>query len=130
DSYPPNLLKDDPSGRPIGTAPPDNGTKFRVVEFLPLDAATEAKMPPEMLQKGITNAPARGIQVKHPLMHRTRSLDYAIILSGEIDVRRDGGAVHLRRGDVMVQRATNHAGVNRGKEPCRILFVLMDSKEP
>jgi hypothetical protein len=46
---PPSLLKDDPSGRPIGIAPPDNGTKFRVVEFLPLDAATEAKMPPEVL---------------------------------------------------------------------------------
>ena len=45
DTYPPSLLKDDPSGRPIGIAPPDNGTKFRVVEFLPLDAATEAKMP-------------------------------------------------------------------------------------
>src|SRR5262249_49792732 len=80
DTYPPSLLKDDPSGRPIGIAPPDNGTKFRVVEFLPLDAETEARMPPEMLQKGITNAPARGIPVKHPLMHRTRSLDYAIIL--------------------------------------------------
>ena len=118
------------SGRPIGTAPPDNGTKFRVVEFLPLDAATEAKMPPEMLQKGITNAPARGIPVKHPLMHRTRSLDYAIILSGEIDMMLDDGDVHLKPGDVIVQQATNHAWVNRGKEPCRILFVLMDSKEP
>jgi len=130
DTYPPSLLKDDPSGRPIGTAPPDNGTKFRVVEFLPLDAATEAKMPPEMLQKGITNAPARGIPVKHPLMHRTRSLDYAIILSGEIDMMLDDGEVHLKPGDVIVQQATNHAWVNRGKEPCRILFVLMDSKEP
>ena len=50
DTYPPSLLKDDPSGRPIGTAPPDSGTKFRVVEFMPLDAATEAQMPPEMLQ--------------------------------------------------------------------------------
>ena len=49
DSYPPSLTKEDPSGRPIGTAPPDNGTKFRVVEFLPLDAAAEAKLPPEML---------------------------------------------------------------------------------
>ena len=131
DTYPPSLLKDDPSGRPIGIAPPDNGTKFRVVEFLPLDAATEAKMPPEMLQKGITNAPARGIPVKHPLMHRTRSLDYAIILSGEIDMMLDDdGDVHLKPGDVIVQQATNHAWVNRGKEPCRILFVLMDSKEP
>ncbi len=121
DSYPPNLTKEDPSGRPIGTAPPDNGTKFR---------ATEAKMPPEMLQKGITNPPKRGIPVTHPLMHRTRSLDYAIILSGEIDMMLDDESVHLKTGDVIVQQATNHGWVNRGKEPCRILFVLMDSKEP
>src|SRR5262245_47192978 len=53
DTYPPSLSKDDPSGRPIGTAPPDNGTKFRVVEFAPLDAAAEAKLPSEMIAKGI-----------------------------------------------------------------------------
>ena len=130
DSYPPSLVKDDPSGRPIGTAPPDNGTKFRVVEFAPLNAAAEGKLPPEMIAKGITNAPARGIPVKHPLMHRTRSLDYAVILSGEIDMMLDDSSVHLKAGDVVVQQATNHAWVNHGKEPCRILFVLMDSKEP
>jgi len=130
DSYPPSLMKDDPAGRPIGTAPPDNGTKFRVVEFAPLDAATEAKLPPEMIAKAITNAPARGIPVKHPLMHRTRSLDYAVILSGEIDMMLDDTSVHLKPGDVIVQQATNHAWVNHGGEPCRILFVLMDSKEP
>ena len=78
DSYPPSLSKQDPSARRIGTAPPDNGTKFRVVEFAPLDAATEAKMPPDMIMKGITNAPAKGVPVTHPLMHRTRSLDYAV----------------------------------------------------
>jgi mannose-6-phosphate isomerase-like protein (cupin superfamily) len=130
DSYPPSLMKDDPAGRPIGTAPPDNGTKFRVVEFAPLDAAAEAKLPPEMIAKGITNAPGRGIPVKHPLMHRTRSLDYAVILAGEIDMMLDDTSVHLKPGDVIVQQATNHAWVNHGKEPCRILFVLMDSKEP
>ena len=130
DSYPPSLMKDDPAGRPIGTAPPDNGTKFRVVEFAPLDAAAEAKLPPEMIAKGITNAPARGIAVRHPLMHRTRSLDYAVILAGEIDMMLDDTSVHLKPGDVIVQQATNHAWVNHGKEPCRILFVLMDSKEP
>src|SRR5215470_7800991 len=130
DSYPPSLVKVDPSGRSIGTAPPDNGTKFRVVEFAPLDAAAEAKLPPEMIAKGITNAPARGIPVKHPLMHRTRSLDYAVILSGEIDMMLDDGSVHLQAGDVVVQQATNHVWVNHGKESCRILFVLMDSKEP
>ena len=93
DSYPPSLSKQDPSARRIGTAPPDNGTKFRVVEFAPLDAATEAKMPPDMIMKGITNAPAKGIPVTHPLMHRTRSLDYAVILSGEIDMMLDDTSV-------------------------------------
>jgi len=130
DSYPPSLSKQDPSARPIGTAPPDNGTKFRVVEFAPLDAETEAKMPPAMIMKGITNAPAKGVAVTHPLMHRTRSLDYAVILSGEIDMMLDDTSVHLKQGDVIVQQATNHAWINRAKQPCRILFVLMDSKEP
>jgi uncharacterized cupin superfamily protein len=63
-------------------------------------------------------------------MHRTRSLDYAVVLSGEVDMVLDDVSVHLKPGDVIVQQATNHAWVNRGKEPCRILFVLMDSNEP
>jgi uncharacterized cupin superfamily protein len=83
-----------------------------------------------MLMKGITNAPAKGIPVTHPLVHRTRSLDYAVILSGAIDMMLDDASVHLKQGDVIVQQATNHAWINRGKQPCRILFVLMDSKEP
>ena len=130
DSYPPSLATQDPSARLIGTAPPDNGTKFRVVEFAPLDAETAAKMPPNMIMKGITNAPAKGVPVTHPLMHRTRSLDYAVILSGEIDMLLDDTTVHLKQGDVIVQQATNHAWINRSAQPCRILFVLMDSKEP
>ena len=101
-----------------------------MVEFAPLDAASEAKLPPEMIQKGITNSPTKGIPVKHPLMHRTRSLDYAVVLSGEIDMMLDDTSVHLKQGDVIVQQATNHAWVNHGIRPCRILFVLMDSKEP
>lgn len=130
DSYPPSLFDQDTSSRPIGVAPPDNGTKFRVVEFAPLTAETEAKMPPDMIMKGITNAPTKGVPVTHPLMHRTRSLDYAVILSGEIDMMLDDKSVHLKQGDVIVQQATNHAWINRGSQPCRILFVLMDSKEP
>ena len=68
DSYPPPLTTSDPSGRQIGTAPPDNGTKFRVVEFAPLDAAAEAKLPPEMIMRGITNAPASAADLKS--LHR------------------------------------------------------------
>jgi len=133
ESYPPALsfTQDDPAKKPIGISPPDNGTKFRVVEFPPLDAATEAKMAPDFLMKTVGDkAPARGVKVTHPLMHRTRSLDYAVVLSGEIDMMLDETSVHLKPGDTIVQQATNHAWVNRGNEPCRILFVLMDSKQP
>jgi len=130
DSYPPSLSKEDTANRPIGVSPPDNGTKFRIVEFAPLDAATEATMPPEMIMKGVNHPPARGLPVKHPMMHRTRSLDYAVILAGEIDMMLDDTTVHLKQGDTVVQQATNHGWVNHGTQPCRILFVLMDSKEP
>jgi len=132
DSYPAGFsFKDDPSKRPIGISPPDNGTKFRVVEFPPLDDATKAKMDPQLLQKAVgEKAPKRGLPVTHPLMHRTRSVDYAVVLSGEIDMMLDDSVTHLKPGDVIVQQATNHAWVNRGTQPCRILFVLMDAKEP
>jgi mannose-6-phosphate isomerase-like protein (cupin superfamily) len=130
DSTPPSLSREDTANRPIGVSPPDNGTKFRLVEFAPLDAATEAKLPPEMIMKGVNHPPVKGIPVKHPMMHRTRSLDYAVILSGEIDMMLDDASVHLKQGDVIVQQATNHGWVNHGTQPCRILFVLMDSKEP
>jgi mannose-6-phosphate isomerase-like protein (cupin superfamily) len=132
DSSPPTpTFKDDPATKPIGISPPDNGTKLRVVEFPPLDPATEAKMEPNFLMKSVGDrAPARGLPVKHPFMHRTRSIDYAVILSGEIDMMLDDSLVHLKPGDVVVQQATNHAWINRGAQRCRILFVLMDSKEP
>ena len=63
-------------------------------------------------------------------MSRLRSLDYAVILSGEIDMMLDDTSVRLKQGDVIVQQATNRAWINRGTQPCRILFVLIDSKEP
>jgi len=131
-SYPLGFsFKDDTSAIPVGISPLDSGTKFRVVEFPPLDAATEAKMEPGFLMKAVGPvAPARGLPVTHPLMHRTRSVDYAVVLSGEIDMMLDDTVVHLKPGDTIVQQATNHAWVNRGKETCRILFVLMDSKQP
>ena len=130
DSTPPSMSKQDTANRPIGVSPPDNGTKFRLVDFAPLDPATEAKLPPEMIMKGVNHPPQKGIAVKHPMMHRTRTLDYAVILSGEIDMMLDDTSVHLGQGDVIVQQATNHGWVNHGTQPCRILFVLMDSKEP
>jgi len=130
DSYPPALsfTKDDPAARPIGIPPPDNGTIFRVVEFLPLDTATEAKMEPGLLMKAIgDHAPPRGVPVKHPMMHRSRTLDYAVVLSGEIDMQLDDETVHLKAGDVLVQRGTIHNWVNNGTVPCVIAFTLVSA---
>lgn len=63
-------------------------------------------------------------------MHRTRTVDDALVVYGEIDSRLDDTTVHLKAGDVVVQPATNHAWIHRGNEPCRVAFVLMESQEP
>ncbi len=60
-----------------------------------------------------------------PRNHRTETLDYAVVLSGEIDMELDGTSVHLKQGDVLVQRGTIHNWVNRGTVPCTIAFVLI-----
>ena len=91
----------DTSGRKVGTTL-DNGTVFRVVSFGP----------------GVT-----------PRNHRTDSIDYAVVMSGEIDMELDDGkSVHLKAGDVLVQRGTIHNWVNKGTAPCVIAFVLVAAK--
>ncbi len=75
------------------------------------------------------DAPHKGLAPRHPMMHRTRTVDYAIIMSGEIDMLLDDSEVHLKAGDLVVQQGTNHAWVNRGKTTCRIAFVLVDAEE-
>jgi uncharacterized cupin superfamily protein len=67
---------------------------------------------------------------RHAFMHRTKSVDYAIILQGEIDMLLDDSEVHLTAGDFLVQQATNHAWVNRSDKVCRIAFVLIDGIDP
>src|SRR3954447_11809739 len=63
-----------------------------------------------------------------PRNHRTDSIEYAVVISGEIDMELDVGSVHLKQGDVLVQRGTIHNWVNTGKEPCVIAFALIASK--
>jgi mannose-6-phosphate isomerase-like protein (cupin superfamily) len=63
-----------------------------------------------------------------PRKHRTETIDYAVVLSGEIDMQLDDSVVHLRAGDVLVQQATLHDWVNRGAVPCVIAFVLVPAK--
>lgn len=113
----------DRSLREIGVPPPANGTIFRVVDFPPESGARSREAILEEM-----GVPDHGA-ARHAAMHRTRSVDYAIVLDGEIDMLLDDTEVHLKAGDVLVQQGTNHAWVNRGPRPCRIAFVLIDAKE-
>jgi quercetin dioxygenase-like cupin family protein len=101
DSFPVTNTGDaDEAQRKVGTTL-KNGTVFRVIEFAP----------------GVA-----------PRNHRTDSIDYAVVLSGEIDMEMDDSAVHLKAGDVLVQRGTIHNWINRGTQPCVIAFVLVDAR--
>lgn len=121
---------DDRANIKVGLHPPKNGTLFRIVDFVPTTQAVEQLPIDTMMKVAGADAPGKGLPPRHSMMHRTRTVDYAIIMSGEIDMLLDEGEIHLKAGDVVVQQATNHAWVNRGKEICRIAFILMDAQEP
>jgi quercetin dioxygenase-like cupin family protein len=90
----------DGGARDVATTDP-HGTVFRLVEYSP----------------GVA-----------PRNHRTESIDYAVVMSGEIDMELDGATVHLKAGDVLVQRGTIHNWNNRGSTPCVVAFVLVAAK--
>lgn len=108
--------------------PPTHGSVFRCVEFLPEDPEVLATLdgPAAFAEMGAGANVVAG--ARHPFMHRTDSLDYAMVMSGEITMLMDDEEddVLLKAGDVVVQRGTNHAWSNRGTEPCVIMFVLID----
>lgn len=118
---------DDPVDGPLILHPPKNGAIFRIVQFDPED--------PEVLKTldGAAAFAAMGAAdnvvqgARHPFMHRTDSLDYAVILTGEIYMMMDEDEILLKAGDTVVQQGTNHAWSNRGTEPCQIAFILIDA---
>jgi len=116
----------DSAEREIGVAPPSRGSIFRVVDFPPAAEIGSVDNAAMLREMGIETGQGRA---RHASMHRTRSIDYAVVIEGEIDMLLDDSEVHLEAGDVLVQRGTNHAWVNRGKESCRIAFVLIEAKE-
>jgi mannose-6-phosphate isomerase-like protein (cupin superfamily) len=114
----------------IGIMPPRGGSVFRIVEFPP-ETAESRNLASDAMHRSLGDvAPKRGLPPRHPAMHRTRTVDYAVVMAGEIDMLLDDSEIHLKAGDVLVQQGTNHAWVNRGSEPCRIAFILIDAKEP
>lgn len=115
----------------IGTSPPPSGSILRVVEFPPYkESGAPVDRAAVIAEMGITSHDTGGRRApRHEFMHATESIDYAIVLDGEIDMLLDETEVHLRAGDILVQQATNHAWVNRGERTCRIAFVLLDAEK-
>ena len=114
----------------VGVAPPVGGSIFRVIDIPPTPREVDDLPLDYLHSQHVGSIPKRHLPPSHPLMHATRSIDYAIIMSGEIDMLLDDSEVHFKAGDVLIQQGTNHAWVNRGTEPCRIAFVLIDAQEP
>jgi mannose-6-phosphate isomerase-like protein (cupin superfamily) len=120
---------DDRANRDSGVAPPPAGSILRIVDFPPVAGGPAVDHHTVAAEMGL-HAGAGGAPPRHAFTHRTRSIDYAIVLEGEIDMLLDDSDVHLRAGDIVVQQGTNHAWVNNGTAPCRIAFVLIDAHEP
>jgi mannose-6-phosphate isomerase-like protein (cupin superfamily) len=110
--------------------PPRNGSVFRVIEYPPDSARLTAMTHEEGLPddgSGRAAATDRN-NPRHPGFHKTNTIDYAIVLSGEIYAMMDEGEVLLKAGDVLIQRGTNHAWSNRTGEPAVVAFVLIDAE--
>lgn len=106
--------------------PPKGGCVFRTVEFEPEDPEVMATLDGRAAFAEMGAADNIVENARHPFMHRTDSVDFAIILEGEIIMLLDDTEVHMKAGDVMVQRGTNHAWSNRFDKTCVIAFVLVD----
>jgi quercetin dioxygenase-like cupin family protein len=121
----------DRAERDSGVAPPPAGSILRVVDFPPLSPEEAARLDQTSIHREMgLGTEHHGVPARHPFTHRTRSIDYAFVLEGEIDMLLDDSDVHLKTGDILVQQGTNHAWVNNSKANCRVAFVLIDAKEP
>lgn len=123
-------LAGDRAAREIGVPPPRRGSIFRVAEFPPGVGGEVRDNETVLRDFGIGADVKRGHAPRHPAIHRTRSLDYVVVLEGEITLLLDDGEVRLEVGDVVVQQGTNHAWINRGTATCRLAMVFIDAEEP
>jgi hypothetical protein len=110
--------------------PPPGGSIFRFAAIPPEDPSVSPEERERRTAKMFAQMEAshcRADTSRHPGMHKTRTIDYVVLLSGEVTLLLDKGEVDLKPFDVVVQRGTNHAWVNKGKEPALIAAVLIDA---
>lgn len=123
----------DPTSRPLKLEPPANGSVVRIITFGPegdwIDQLSTDDTKQAWGALGTATASTnRSGKARHPFMHRTQSVDYALVLDGEITLVLDEDEVLMKAGDFLVERGTNHAWANRSGKPCRMLFVLIDGR--
>ncbi|HMK84558.1 MAG TPA: cupin domain-containing protein [Steroidobacteraceae bacterium] len=112
--------------------PPPRGTRIRVLDIPPegpeLEEMSAARAREHFAEIGAPEASTHPgtASSRHPFMHRTQTIDYGIVLEGEITLLVDEGETTVRAGDIVIQRGTNHAWANRSGRNCRIAFVLID----
>ena len=112
-------------------SPTDGGTKFRYFQINPLPEGVPEEMMQEIAADAFEKIGAAHHRIdtsKHPAMHKTETIDYIILLKGDVTLVLDQEEVDLKPFDVVVQRGTNHAWVNNGDEPALLIAVLIDSK--
>lgn len=112
-------------------SPPDGGTKFRYFQINPLPEGVPEEMMQEIAADAFEKIGAAHHRIdttKHPAMHKTETIDYIILLKGNVTLLVDNDEVDLEPNDVVIQRGTNHAWVNKGSEPALLIAVLIDSK--
>ena len=123
---------DEPMESALVLAPPTRGTRLRVIDFPPetesIRRLMEAQAAATFEEMGGADAASAGAGAPHPMMHRTQTVDYGIVLQGELTLVLDRGETTVRAGDIVIQRGTNHAWANRSGETCRVAFVLIDGR--
>jgi quercetin dioxygenase-like cupin family protein len=120
----------EPTTGPRSLQPPQNGTLLRI-SIVPPETEATRNLTPEQAQalfrqSGAGEASTFGKGGRHPMMHRTETVDYAVVLEGEITLILDDGELDLKAGDVVIQRGTSHAWSNRSGKNVKMLYVLMD----
>lgn len=123
----------EPHEESIQLAPPTNGTRIRVLDIPPDDISFETMTAEERIahfeEIGAGDAVADGgNSERHAHMHKTETVDYGIVLEGEIVLIMDEGETYCKAGDIIIQRGTNHGWANRSEKNCRIVFILIDGK--
>jgi hypothetical protein len=117
----------DAAARPVHLEPPANGTIVRIVEFPP-DAAWRKRADANAAFNSIGAGHTKDASSADPMMHKTATVDYIIVLKGEIYAIMDRGEKLLKAGDVLIQRGTNHSWSVRTNEPCIVAAVLVSAK--